>query len=322
MKRVRIGGTDIEVFPIGIGTMPWSDGTFWGYGDRIGADTAIEAFDAAVERGVDLFDTAEVYGMGKSERNIGEILRRRPDAHVKIATKYAPLPWRFSPKALNKALKRSLGRLGLDFVDLYQVHFPGGRLSIDALMNAMADAVEEGLIKAVGVSNYSTDQTRRAHEVLAKRGVPLASNQIEYSLVHRSPEADGLLEACGELGITLIAYSPLGRGLLSGKYRPGTVPADLRKRYPMFAEENLKRALPLIEALEEIGAAHGKAASQAAINWIVRRSNVIAIPGAKNREQAARNADAASFELTDDEAARIDEVSLPYKRGVKFGFRS
>ena len=321
MKKT-VGNT--ACYGIGFGTMQWSGSKFWGYGSNINPDEARIAYDAAVVAGVDLFDTAEVYGFGKSERAIGKILGDAGRDGVKIATKYAPMPWRFSEKAFHRALDRSLQRLDVESVELYQVHFPGGRLSIKDLMHAMATALERGKIKAAGVSNYSADDMKRAAEALDRRGYRLASNQVEFSLVHRSPEVDGVLDACRELGVTLIAYSPLGRGLLTGKYGRDRQPAGLRKRQSNFSEENFERVTPLIDELKKTGDAYGKTVAQVALNWLARNPEVIPIPGAKNAVQAKANAEALSFELSADEAARLDELSSVYKvaRSFRSGRRS
>jgi aryl-alcohol dehydrogenase-like predicted oxidoreductase len=323
MKNTTIGKT--ACYGVGIGTMPWSGSRFWGYGSTLKTEDARMAFDAAVAAGVDLFDTAEVYGFGKSEKAIGRILGDVGKDGIKIATKYAPMPWRLSSKSFRKALGKSLLRLGLDSVDLYQVHFPGGRMSIEVLMNAMADALDEGTIGAAGVSNYSAEDMKRAANVLLKRGHRLASNQVEYSLVHRSAEADGVLAACREIGATLIAYSPLGRGLLTGKYRPGQQPKDWRKHFSYFSEDKAGMVAPLIEGLENVADSHGKTPAQVAINWLARTPEVFPIPGAKNMEQARANAEAIGFEMTDAEASSLDELSAAFKVAKPFGrggFRS
>ena len=300
--------------------MPWSGSKLWGYGSRLGVSEAREAFDAAVAAGVDLFDTAEIYGFGKSEKAIGRILKDTGAANARIATKYAPLPLRFSARAFHRALKRSLRYLGLSSVDLYQVHFPGGRVPIETLMHAMADALDDGRIRAAGVSNYSESDMRLAARVLEERGHRLASNQVEYSLVHRSPEANGVLEACRELGVTLLAYSPLGRGLLTGKYRREQAPSDWRKR--IFTSEKFDLATPLLDEIAAIASRHNATSSQVALNWLARDPVVLPIPGAKNAAQASANAGALSFELTDDEDARLRELSSAFMHETSFGQRS
>ncbi len=299
--------------------MPWSGSRFWGYGTTIKTEDARIAFDAAVASGVNFFDTAEVYGFGKSEKAIGKILGDVGKGGIRIATKYAPMPWRGSAKSFRNALNKSLQRLGLNFVDLYQIHFPGGRMSIEVLMNAMADALDEGKIKAAGVSNYTADNMKRAADVLMKRGHKLASNQVEYSLVQRSPEVDGVLSPCREIGATLIAYSPLGRGLLTGKYSLGQRPKDWRKHYSYFAADKAEIVTPLIGELEKTAKVHGKTPAQVAINWLARKPEVFPIPGAKSSEQARANAESITFEMTDAESSRLDELSSPFRTAKPLG---
>ena len=313
MDDIAIGATELRVPRIGIGAMPWSDSTGFGYGSKLGLGEARTAFEACVAAGVRLFDTAEIYGFGKSERILGELVREesRP---TNVATKYAPYPWRFGRGTVVGALKRSLGRLGVESVDLYQIHFPSPWASIPRLMDGLADAVKAGLTQTVGVSNYSADQMREASATLARRGVPLASNQVEYSLVKRTPETNGVLDACRELNVTLIAYCPLGRGVLSGKYQRGARPSDRRSRTRLFQDETLERIAPLLDAMREIGAAHGDATpAQVALNWLARQSHVLPIPGAKTETQARDNAAALDWTMSESEVARLDSLSESFR---------
>ncbi|MEE2702819.1 MAG: aldo/keto reductase [Myxococcota bacterium] len=313
MDEITIGASGLRVPRIGIGAMPWSDSTGFGYGSKLGLGEARGAFEACVSAGVRLFDTAEIYGFGKSERILGELVRKesRP---TNIATKYAPYPWRLGRGTLVKALKRSLGRLGVESVDLYQIHFPTPWASIPQLMEGLADAVEAGLTRTVGVSNYSADQMREAHAALARRGIPLASNQVEYSLVKRTPETNGVLDACRQLDVALIAYCPLGRGALSGKYKRGASPSDRRRRTRLFQDETLERMAPLLAGMREVGRAHGDATpAQVALNWLARQSHVLPIPGAKNETQARDNAAALDWTMSESEAARLDALSESFR---------
>jgi aryl-alcohol dehydrogenase-like predicted oxidoreductase len=309
MEKIQIGSSDLSVPKMGVGVMPWSDSRGFGYGSRLGLEEARGPFAACIASGMTFFDTAEMYGFGRSERILGELVRGE-STPVSVATKYAPVPWRFGSRAVVAALKRSLNRLGLERVDLYQIHFPSRLGGIASMVNGLAEAAEAGLTRAVGVSNFSAAQMREAHAILAKRGVPLAANQVEYSLLKRSPESNGVLDACRELDVTLIAYSPLGRGALSGKYRPGAGPADLRRRRNVFKDETLERLTPLLDAMREIGAAHGdRSPAQVALNWLIRLHGVLPIPGAKDAAQARDNAAAAGFSMSADEAARLDTLS-------------
>ncbi len=304
--RVPLGSTDVLISPLGIGTWAWGDKLVWGYGKGYSDKDLEEAFLTSVERCVTFFDTAEVYGWGKSERLLGSFVRRH-NADVTVATKFFPYPWRLRKRALLKALKGSLRRLGLDRVDLYQVHWPFPPRSIEVWVDALADAVDAGLARAVGVSNYDSDQMRRAHLVLTQRGIPLASNQVHFSLLHREPESSGLLHLCHEMDITLIAYSPLEMGILSGKYTPDNPPRGTRGR--RYNREFLKRVQPLIHLMREIGTGHGdKTPAQVALNWVICKG-AVPIVGAKNRRQAEENAGALGWRLDPEDIIALDKAA-------------
>ncbi len=303
---VPLGPTDIRISPLGLGTWAWGDKLVWGYGKGYSDADLEEAFRVSVEQGISFFDTAEIYGWGKSERLLGEFARRL-GAPIVIATKFFPYPWRLRKAALARALRGSLRRLGVERIDLYQIHWPFPPRSIETWMDALADAVSAGLVRAVGVSNYDVEQTRRAHAALAARGVPLASNQVQYNLLHRDPETSGLLDLCQELNVTLIAYSPLGMGALTGKYTPENPPGGARGR--RYTRDFLKRVQPLIHLMREIGEGHGgKTPAQVALNWVMCKG-AVPIVGAKNRRQAEENAGALGWRLTADEVAALDKVS-------------
>ncbi len=302
---VELGRSGIRVSPVGIGTWAWGDRLVWGYGRSYTDADLREAFQAAVGAGLTFFDTAEIYGWGRAERLLGEFMGG--GAGVTVATKYLPFPWRLSRASLLKALRASLRRLGLRQVDLYQIHWPYPPLPVETWAEALADAVEAGLTRAVGVSNFSAPQMRRAYETLARRGIPLASNQVEYSLLHRRPERDGVMAACRELGVTLIAYSPLAMGVLSGKYSPERPPPGLRGR--RYSPTVLKRLQPLLGLLREIGQAHGgKTPSQVALNWVLAKG-ALPIPGAKSARQVRENAGALGWQLAPDEVAALDAAT-------------
>jgi aryl-alcohol dehydrogenase-like predicted oxidoreductase len=303
----------LHVPPLGVGVWAWGDRSLWGYGQGYGQADVEGAYRTSIAAGIGLFDSAEIYGLGESERLLGSFARTI-GGNALVATKFAPLPWRLSPRALRAALDGSLRRLGLNRIDLYQVHWPYTLLSIEALMDALADTVAEGLVRAVGVSNYSAEQVRRAQHALARRGVQLASNQVQYSLLWREPEANGVLETCRALGVTLIAYSPLALGLLTGKYSPTSPPGGLRRLARRFSAAQMQAAQPVIALLREIGQGHaGKTPAQVALNWLARQEAVLPIPGAKNARQAADNAGALGWRLSDDEAAQIDRATLAWK---------
>ena len=297
---------------IGVGAWAWGDKTVWGFGSDYGEDDARQAFHASLEAGVTFLDTAEIYGFGTSERLVGRFLDET-EQRVMIATKFAPLPHRLFKGQLIRALKGSIKRLEVLAVDLYQIHFPLPLIPEETWASALADALDMGLTHAVGVSNYNRGQTIRAHAVLARRGYPLASNQLEYSLIERKIERDGTKAACEERGIKVIAYSPIGMGLLTGKYTVENPPPGVRgKKYRKL----LPNLPPLIDLLGEIGEHHGgKTPAQVAINWTVCKG-ALPIPGAKNARQAGQNAGAVGWRMTDDEVAALDEMSDRVRRGV------
>jgi len=250
-----------------------------------------------------------MYSGGASERRLGELVSGKD---VLIASKF-PSNLSFRAERFPQELEGSLARLGRDSIDLYQHHFPSNRVSIPKLMEYLADAVEAGKVKTVGVSNYSAEQMRIAHEQLARRGIPLASNQVEYSLLHRQPETNGVLEACRELGITLIAYQPLASGALTGKYMGGPRPTGLRRFMPNFRGKGQEAVEPGVNLLREIGERYGKSPAQVAIRWLVENQNVLPIPGAKNARQAAANAEALTFCLNPQEIEALDLVTRAWQ---------
>ncbi|GIW43074.1 MAG: hypothetical protein KatS3mg077_0356 [Candidatus Binatia bacterium] len=308
-----LAGTSWSLPPMGLGTWAWGDTSTWGMGsyDRsYNFDTIREAYLKSVSAGITLLDTAEMYGNGESERIIGRLLEEDKEHREKVlvATKFIPFPWRLPlRRKLMDALRASLDRLRLPFVHLYQIHGPISLCSHEKMADALAEAVEAGLCKAVGVSNYSVKETRAIHAALARRGIPLASNQIEFSLLRTDPERNGLLRACAELGVVVLAYSPLGQGRLTGKYSAQNPPPGKRNfsAYPMEEIE------PLIAELRRIGERHnGKTPAQVALNWLMCK-RTIPIPGAKNGSQAEQNAGALGWKLTPEEIAVLDRLSKP-----------
>jgi aryl-alcohol dehydrogenase-like predicted oxidoreductase len=306
VETISLGRTDLRVNRLGLGIWQWGDRTIWAAGPRYDEHDMRAAFDTALAAGITFFDTAELYGGGQSERYLGRFLRET-GATATVATKYGPFPWRWSRGDLLRALRASLTRLGLPRVDLYQIHWPPAQL--DAVVEALGDAVEAGLTRAVGVSNFSAAQMRRAHARLARRGTALASNQVEYSLLCRAPERNGVLAACRELGVTLIAYSPIAKGLLTGKYTPASPPPGIRGWRTSRAY--LARLQPLTGLLREIGQTHGgKTATQVALNWLLQ-PDVVPIPGIKNARQAQDNIGALGWELTSAEHTALAAASEP-----------
>ncbi len=307
-----LAGSDVRIPPLGVGTWAWGDRSTWGMG---GYDPGLtrgsirEAWDASVDAGVTLFDTAEVYGKGESERIIGGLLAADPEraAKVVVATKFMPSPWKLQvERALVGSLRASLGRLGLPAVDLYQIHGPISLRSHGAMAAALAAAHGEGLVRAVGVSNYSARETRSIAAALDRHGMRLATNQIEFSLLRRSPETGGLLAACAELGVLPLAYSPIGQGRLTGKYSAANPPPGKRQ----FSNHPMEVVDAVVAELRRIGDKHGgRLPSQVALNWVMAKG-AVPIPGAKNRHQAEENAGALGWSIDEEDLDRLDRAAL------------
>ncbi|WP_339375049.1 aldo/keto reductase [Leptolyngbya sp. NIES-2104] len=314
-ELMTLGRTDLTVPPLCIGTWAWGDSFFWSYGKEYTEADLKQAFEDAIASGVTFFDTAEIYGLGKSEQFLGQFMKQT-DQPVQIATKYMPLPWRFSAQSVHDAVTHSLDRLGVKSVALYQVHMPFDFfMGKKTLMEALAEEVKQGRIGAIGVSNYSADQMREAQGYLAAKGVPLAVNQVRYALINREIEANGILQTAKDLGVTILAYSPLAQGLLTGKYKPENADSvtGARKLDPKFSRQGLEKLMPVIDRLTQIGAKYDKTPAQVALNWLIAQGNVIPIPGAKNASQAKQNAGAMGWSLNPDEVTQLDVLTRSYK---------
>jgi aryl-alcohol dehydrogenase-like predicted oxidoreductase len=285
----RLGASGIVVSAIGVGTNRWG-------GQGVAPSELAATYTTSLDAGIFFFDSAEVYSAGRSERHLGHCSRDDPRAVV-LASKFAPYPTRFRPTQLDRALDATLARMGRDSIDLYYLHFPYSLVRIESWMDRMAEAVESGKIRAVGVSNCSTSQMRRAKEALARRGIPLAANQVQYSLLHRKPERNGVLATCRELDVALVAYRPLFRGLLGTRLDPG-------------AGATARRNAALLDALELVADQRGVSASQVALNWLLCQDElVIPIPGVASARHAAENAGALTWRLNDQELGRLDAAS-------------
>ncbi|RZB51647.1 putative oxidoreductase, chloroplastic isoform C [Glycine soja] len=352
-EKVKLGGSDLKVSGVGIGAWSWGDTTYWNnfeWNDR-NEKAARAAFNTSIDGGLTFFDTAEVYGSGlalgaiNSEVLLGRYIKERkekdPEVEIEVATKFAALPWRFGRQSVLNALKDSLCRLGLTSVDLYQLHWPGV-WGNEGYIDGLGDAVEKGLVKAVGVSNYSGNsllllsvlkssilcktmyqfyrekekRLREAYEKLKKRGIPLATNQVNYSLIYRAPEENGVKAACDELGITIIAYSPIAQGALTGKYTPDKPPSGPRGR--IYTPEFLTKLQPLLNKISEIGEKYDKTPTQVSLNWLVAQGNVVPIPGAKTAEQAEEFRGALGWRLTDEEVPELRSVASEIKPVIGF----
>ncbi len=295
----------LHAIEMGLGAWSWGDRVVWQYGRGYAEKEVREAFQASIAEGIRFIDTAEVYASGRSERLTGQFISET-DQPILVATKFFPFPWRLTKNSVPAALKRSLERLKVETVDLYQIHWPTPLLSPEAMMEGMLNCIEKGMTRTVGVSNFNQSQMLRAYSVLERHGVSLASNQVHFSLLNRAVEKNGLMARCKELGIRLIAYSPLEMGLLTGKYTPENPPSGTRaSRY----SEMLGKLGPLLKLMTEIGQDHGgKLNSQVALNWAICKG-ALPIPGAKTEAQARENAGALGWKLTEDEVAKLEAMS-------------
>lgn len=295
----------LHAIQMGLGAWQWGDRVIWEYGQTHTEKDIREAFDVSLNLGVRFVDTAEIYGSGQSERMLGKFLKET-DQPVLVATKFFPWPWRLTKGFIPRALKGSLERLGLESLDLYQIHWPSPLLTPERMMEGMAECIKQGLTRTVGVSNFGEKRMLRAYSTLAQHGIPLASNQMHYSLLNREVEKNGCLARCKELGVRLIAYSPLEKGLLTGKYSLDNPPPGVRGS--QYAEL-LKKLPPVLKLLQEIGLNHGdKTVSQVSLNWLICKG-ALPIPGAKNLQQAEMNAGGAGWHLTEEEVARLDAAT-------------
>jgi len=314
VQKRPLGQTGMEITPIGLGMMEFSGG-----GGLMGVAFPIidqqeknATVKAGLEGGVNWFDTAELYGSGVSEKSLSTALRAAgvKDEDVIIATKWWPLlrTARNIPKTIDDRL-RYLDGYG---IGLYQVHQPFSFSSPEAEMDAMAELVKEGKIRSVGVSNFDAERMHRAHSQLQKHGLPLASNQVRYSLLDRHIETDGTLAAAKELGVMIIAYTPLESGLLSGKYHRSPELLDQKPFYwRNILRRGLERSRAVVVVLEEIAARYDATAAQVALNWVIysQGETIVTIPGVTRVSQARESAGAMKFRLTNEEIARLDEVS-------------
>ncbi len=305
-QLIPLGSSDVFISPMGIGTWAWGDRWYWGYGKGYSENDLHEAFLTSISSGINFFDTAEIYGQGESERLLGEVIQTTKQ-EVIVATKFFPYPWRLTRMQLVDALRKSLTRLKLNRIALYQIHQPFPSVPIETWMNALADAVEIGLIQCVGVSNYNQYQMSRAIEALNKRKISLASNQVIYNLLNREIEKNGLLARCREMNVTVIAYSPLAQGVLTGKYSTQNPPMGVR-RY-RYNPNLLKKIEPLLNLMREIGQEQGgKTLTQVALNWVISKG-AVPIPGVKNKQQAMEVTGALGWRLTSEQIDALDLVS-------------
>ena len=318
----RLGESDVFVAPIGIGAWSWGDQLYWGDGwSGENEAKARGAFQTYADLcGEDAWiDTAEVYGGfagGESEKILGRFMRDsmsvneqtgKPVSRPKVATKFAALPWRLTKDSVVDACRASLSRCKTESCELYQLHWPG-LWSNDEYLSGLEEVVKQGLAQSVGVSNYAEKRLVKAHRQLKDMGIPLASNQIHYNLLYRLPENNGVLEKCKELGITVVAYSPMAQGILTGKYDENNLPRGARSR--IYNEDFMRKARPLIDLMKEIGDNHGgKTCTQVSLNWLLCNPDVTVIPGAKTKDQVEDIMGSIGWQLDEGEVTELRKVA-------------
>jgi aryl-alcohol dehydrogenase-like predicted oxidoreductase len=321
MKLIKLGKSEIEITPIGLGCWQFSEGKgiagkYWGAVDN---QTMIDIVQTSLDGGINWFDTAEAYGWGRSEAALSRSLKKvgKKDGDVVIATKWSPF-FR-TARSITRTIDDRLKCLNGFHIDLHQIHNQHGSFSShEKQMDAMADLVRGGKIQTIGISNYSAKTMRKCYEYLEKQNIYLVSNQMDYSLLNRRIESNGVMETAKKLGITIIAYSPLAQGLLSGKFHDN---ADLiksrsgpRRFRPQFKSRGLKKSVPVINELKRIAEKYHATPSQVALRWLVQFHGdaVVAIPGATKVNHAEENAGALNFTISEDDLNRLDEVSRSF----------
>ncbi len=314
IQKRHLGKTDLQVTPIGLGSSQFAGNPFmWNSPSKEEVNKIVKI---ALDGGINWFDTAELYGWGKSERALAAALVKagRLNNDVVIATKWFPV-FR-TARNIHRTIDKRLECLSPYQIDLYQIHMPYAFSSVEAQMDAMAGLVKEGKIKCVGVSNFSAVQMRRALAALARHGLVLASNEVMFNLVNRNLETNGVLDAAKELGISLIAYSPLARGLLTGKFHKNP---ELIKKLPFIRRMQfggkVAKTFNLLKKLDDIAGAHKCTISQVVLSWTVNFHGdvIVAIPGATKIDHVNQNVGALTLKLTQKEMAILDKESRRIK---------
>ncbi|XP_006662512.1 pyridoxal reductase, chloroplastic [Oryza brachyantha] len=314
-EKVKIG--PLSVSPMGFGTWAWGNQLLWGYQQSMDNELQ-ECFNLALKNGINIFDTADSYGTGRlngqSERLLGTFIRefegpmKSPD-DVIIATKFAAYPWRLTSGQFVSACKSSLERLQLDRLGIGQLHWSTANyapLQERALWDGLVEMYEKGLVRAVGVSNYGPKQLLKIHSYLSSRGVPLSSAQVQYSLLSIGDEQMELKTVCDSLGIRLISYSPLGLGMLTGKYTTSNLPSGPRS---VLFRQILPGLESLLNCLKSIAERKGKTMSQVAINWCICKGT-IPIPGVKTVRHVEDNLGALGWRLSPAEVSELEAAAM------------
>jgi len=319
-KLRSLGRTGIMVTPIGLGCWQFSKqnnlaGKFW---PKLEDNLIDKIVSLSIDGGINWFDTAEIYGGGESEKALSKALRAagKNPGEVLVATKWWPM-FRFASN-ISKTINERIRLLDPYPIDLYQVHQPWGFSGEKSEMIAMAELFDRKLIKAIGVSNFSAQKMENSWETLQKFGIPLASNQVRYSLLDRSIESNGVMDMAKKLGITIIAYSPLAQGIVSGKFHDNPEllkNIGFRKYSPQFKPNGLEKNRPVVMLLKELANKYNVTTSQVALNWLIHYNGdtVVAIPGATKEIHVKENCGAMSFRLSDEDMQRLDNASSIFK---------
>ena len=317
----KLGKSDLQISALGLGCWQFSKqvglvGKNW---PSLTDEDTIEIVKASIDGGINWFDTAEIYGQGKSEQSLSNALKKiglQPSELI-IATKWWPIGRRAS--SINSTIDKRMDNLNGYPITLHQIHNPFGFSSVEKEINVMADLIEDGKIKYIGVSNFNSDKMKRAYVALDRRGHKLVSNQVVYNILNRKIESNGIMDTARELGVTIIAYSPLAQGLVSGKFhedrelikkRTGS-----RKYMNTFKQEGLLKSQPVINQLKNIAEEYHATPSQVALNWLINYHGdmVVAIPGATKISQAEENTSAMNITLSAEHLSMLDRVSIGYK---------
>jgi aryl-alcohol dehydrogenase-like predicted oxidoreductase len=315
-----LGKTDLMVTPIGLGCWQFSKqknmaGKFW---PTLEDDLIDRVVSLSIEGGINWFDTAELYGNGASEKALSKSLQaadKKPGELI-IATKWWPM-LRFASN-IAKTIDDRIKALSPYPIDLYQVHQPWSFSNEKDEMTAMAELLNRKLIKNIGVSNFSAKKMQNAWQTLDKKGIPLASNQVQYSLLNRKIESNGVMDMAKKLGVSIIAYSPLAQGLVTGKFHDNPEllkNIGFRKYNSQFKAEGLEKSRPVIMLVKELAIKYNVTASQIALNWLINYhgNTVVAIAGATKEVHVKENTGAMSFRLSDEDTARLDKISTIFK---------
>jgi aryl-alcohol dehydrogenase-like predicted oxidoreductase len=318
MEKVNLGNSDLRVSTIGLGCMGMSE--FYGTGDD---QESIKTIHRSLELGINFLDTADMYGVGKNEILVGKAIKGKRDQFI-VATKFGNvrgadgsfLGVKGTPEYLKKCCDESLKRLDIDVIDLYYQHRVDPNVPIEETVGAMADLVKEGKVRYLGLSEAAPNTIRKANDVHK-----ITALQTEYSLWSRDPETE-LLDLCEELKISFVAYSPLGRGFLSGNFKPeDKIPEnDYRKNHPRFQKGNIEQNYQVVKQLEEIAREKNCTAAQLALAWVLhQRDNIVPIPGTKRIKYLEENAAATEIKLSKDELNKLDEAApFGFTKGLRY----